>query len=106
MDSAFRSMAGRTKRLLLLALLGGGVTVAASQLSCAEVQADWPFTDGSNGDGGSNNGDGGGPWHCYTGSPTNEPQLLNHCTEADPINRPSNIPATTWDGKSPLPGTQ
>jgi hypothetical protein len=106
MARPIRPLFGSLKRWLALALLGGTLAVAASVLNCAEVQQDWPLGDSGNSDGGDNRTDGGGPWRCFTGTATNESQLLNHCTESEPINRPSNIPPTTWDGKSPLPGTQ
>jgi hypothetical protein len=37
------------------------------------------------------------------GTPSKEEELLNRCTEAERIDRPSAIPPAKWDGKSPLP---
>lgn len=96
------------KRGLALALgVAGflGLATGASQLSCAEAFVDWNIDEGSdnpNPDGGPADGD-VTPDRCYTGTPTSEPQFYNKCTEAERIERTSNIPAMTWDGKSPLP---
>lgn len=94
-----------------LALFSGGLGAAAlvvfcGQLSCAEVDGGWdPDDPGKPGDGGSGGDmpDGDGVWRCYTGVSTTEEQFLNHCTEAERVERPSSIPPMTWDGKSPLP---
>ena len=86
----------------LFALLLG-----TSQLRCANADGGWESDasvnnpDGGRGDGG--NPDGGEDVRCFTGTATTELQLLNHCTEAEHVDRASSIPAKTWDGKSPLP---
>ncbi len=78
-----------------------GLCVTVSQMTCAEVEMQqWP--DDGRRDGGTGS-DGDGAWHCYTGSPSTEEQFLNRCTNAERIERPSNIPPMTWDGRSPLP---
>ena len=55
-------------------------------------------------DGGLSDADGGdGTWHCFTGTPTNDDQFLNHCTESERVDRASYVPIGTWDPKNPLP---
>lgn len=95
-------------RLAALGLGALGLAAAAllaSQLHCAEAEVGWKNDDPGRGDmpgdGGLDGGDDG--VHCFTGTATNEVQLLNHCTEAEHVDRPSHIPPTTWDGKPPLP---
>lgn len=92
-------------RRLMLLLAGVGSVLLASQLRCAEVESGW-FDDGNtppgSGDGGTG-GDGGTEVRCFSGTAVTEQQLLNHCTEAEHVDRPTHIPETTWDGKSPLP---
>ncbi|MFT3754967.1 MAG: hypothetical protein QM769_03305 [Pseudoxanthomonas sp.] len=81
--------------------------LGASQLRCANAEGGWEGDasvnnpDGGRSDGG--NPDGGEDVRCFTGTATTELQLLNHCTEAEKVERASSIPAKTWDGKSPLP---
>jgi hypothetical protein len=102
--AAFFSATGRTSRKLLLAGLGAlGLAVAAGQLHCAEVQSDWSSWDDIRPDGGVKPDGGEEPWRCFTGTPATEDQFQNHCTDAERVERPTNIPLTTWDGKSPLP---
>ena len=92
-------------RRLMLLLAGVGSVLLASQLRCAEVESGW-FDDGNtppgSGDGGSG-GDGGTEVRCFSGTAITEQQLLNRCTEAERVERPSRIPTMTWDGKSKLP---
>ena len=80
------------------------LALLTSQFHCAEVENGWKIDDPSltdeRGDGG---GDGGDDGRCYNGTATTELQLLNHCTEAEHVDRMSHIPTTTWDGKYPLP---
>jgi hypothetical protein len=99
---------GRTLRSAGLAGLGlGALLLCTSQLHCALSEAGWlkdsgtADTDGGYPDGGNPDGDNG--VRCFTGTATTELQLLNHCTEAEHVERVSNIPAATWDGKMPLP---
>jgi hypothetical protein len=40
---------------------------------------------------------------CVTGVPQTEVELFNRCTDADRVTRGSKIPASLWDGQSPLP---
>ena len=81
---------------------------STSQLRCASADNGWEGdastgdTDGGRPDGGNPDG-GGDDVRCFTGTATTELQLLNHCTEAEHVDRVSAIPAKTWDGKSPLP---
>ena len=84
----------------------GAVALLASQLHCAEAEVGWRSDDPSQSDlpGGGDGGlDGGDGVQCFKGTATTEQQLLNHCTEAEHVDRPTHIPETTWDGKSPLP---
>ena len=84
----------------------GALVLLASQLHCAEAEVGWRSDDSSQSDlpDGFDGGlDDGGGVQCFTGTATTEPQLLNHCTEAEHVDRPTHIPTTTWDGKSPLP---
>jgi len=81
----------------------GGLVATFSQLSCAQVETGWITEEPARVDGGMMLPDGDGAWHCFTGTATSEEQFLNHCTEAERIERPTNIPLATWDGKSPLP---
>ena len=84
----------------------GALVLLASQLHCAEAEVGWRSDDPGQSDlpGGGDGGlDDGGGVQCFTGTATTEPQLLNHCTEAEHVDRPTHIPTTTWDGKSPLP---
>ena len=84
----------------------GAAALLASQLHCAEAEVGWKNDDPGQGDmpGGDGGRDGGDDGvHCFTGTATTEVQLLNHCTEAERVDRASHIPMTTWDGKSPLP---
>lgn len=76
----------------------------ASQMTCAEAESggDYPPY-GNKSDGGTDKPDGDDLWQCFTGTATNEAELLDHCTEAERVDRASSIPATTWDGTSPLP---
>lgn len=99
-----------TKRIFSLGLTAvcfGALGLLASQLHCAEAESGWKIDDPSmsdlpgNGDGGTDGGDDG--VHCYNGTATSELQLLNHCTEAEHVDRATHIPTTTWDGQSPLP---
>lgn len=113
LTSAKQGRSGATAALSRLAALGlgalglGAVALLASQLHCAEAEVGWRGDDPGqgdlpgNGDGGLDGGDDG--VHCFTGTATTELQLLNHCTEAEHVDRASHIPPTTWDGKSPLP---
>jgi len=89
--------------------LGGSLLLAAlalgtSQLRCADANnyivddADDP---GVTGDGGTKGDMAEGP--CFMGTPMTEVQFFNRCTDAERIERGSHIPATTWDGQSPLP---
>ncbi len=85
-------------------LFGAGLLFITSQITCAEVANYWNEdnqpqkpTDGGDVDGGD------GMWRCFMGTPSKEEELLNRCTEAERIDRPSAIPTATWDGKSPLP---
>lgn len=94
-------------RITSLGLAAAGLCalgILASQLHCAEVENGWKIdealTDMHGGDGGDGGDDG---VHCYNGTATTELQLLNHCTEAEHVDRMSHIPPTTWDGKYPLP---
>jgi hypothetical protein len=102
--SAGSESTSRWQSLLRLGLLGAGLLFLTSQMTCAEVASYWnddnrpPMT----GDGGDVDG-GDGMWRCFMGTPSKEEELLNRCTEAERIDRPSAIPTATWDGKSPLP---
>ncbi len=99
-------MAMRITSLGLLAVGFGALGLLASQLHCAEAETgfgdDPSMSDmpGGGGDGGDLGDDG---VHCYNGTATSELQLLNHCTEAEHVDRATHIPTTTWDGQSPLP---
>lgn len=88
--------------LLLLcgALIGGALLLAPSCASTDGGQGEdlaQPAGDGGAGDGGAD------PMGCFMGNPQTEPELLNRCTEAERIERPSRVPAELWDGKAPLP---
>ncbi|MBL9003731.1 MAG: hypothetical protein JNJ46_05755 [Myxococcales bacterium] len=89
---------------LRLAILAAGLLFVTSQMTCAEVANFWgedtPQQKPS--DGGDTDG-GDGMWRCFMGTPSKEEELLNRCTEAERIDRPSAIPPAKWDGKSPLP---
>ncbi|HND10180.1 MAG TPA: hypothetical protein PLY80_07070 [Pseudomonadota bacterium] len=85
------------------ALLTGTLLLFASQLRCADannfIEDDDPALTG---DGGVQKGDlAEGP--CFMGTPQTEPNLLNRCSDAERIERGSKIPASLWDGQSPLP---
>jgi hypothetical protein len=101
------SIPARAGRSLLLVLGLGLFVLLGSQLHCADVAGDWGTNDGGdsdmpgNGDGGADGGYDG--VHCYTGTATSELLLLNHCTDAEHVDRATHIPKTTWDGQSPLP---
>ncbi len=97
-------MRSRYHNALRLGILGAGLLFIASQMTCAEVASYWNDDNPppSSGDGGTPDG-GDGMWRCFMGTPTKEDELLNRCTEAERIDRPSAIPKATWDGKSPLP---
>lgn len=104
-----QKVAGKLSRLAALGLgaLGlGAAALLASQLHCAEAEVGWKNDDPGQGDmrldGGGGDGFDDGV-HCFTGTATTEVQLLNHCTEAERVERATHIPQATWDGKSPLP---
>ena len=87
-------------------IIGLSITIALTGLFCAEVQSGgWP----DDGDGPIVLPDGGSPgdadmtWHCFTGTPTTEPQLFDRCTEAERVDRASYIPPTVWMPGTPLP---
>ena len=86
--------------LILLSL-----TVAVTGFRCAEVVPGWgDDIDGGHKPDGGDQGDGGDmEWHCFTGTAQTEDQLLNHCTEAERIERATNVPASLWDPQTPLP---
>ena len=93
-------------RITSLGLAAAGLCALGlllSQLHCAEVESGWrndeTQTDMQGGDG----GDGGDNGSCYNGTATTELQLLNHCTEAEHVDRMSHLPTGLWDGKYPLP---
>lgn len=80
------------------------LTVAATGFRCAEVVPGWGDIDGPEvPDGGKVDAADMGEWHCFTGTAQTEEQLLDHCTEAERIDRPTNVPPTVWDPKNPLP---
>lgn len=92
----------------LSARLGRGLFLLALGLVCSQVRcagADNYFTDDGNpmvsGDGGTKPDLAEGL--CFMGTPQNEGQLLNRCTDAERIERGSHIPSSTWDGTSTLP---
>lgn len=103
MNAAFDSAAQKLQKGAFCGLLAVGLAIFGSQITCAEVQgSDWSDSD-SRRDGGLGQADGDGTWHCFTGTALTEEQFLNRCTDAERIERPSHIPQSVWDGKSPLP---
>lgn len=107
MPASNRNQPSAARRILTLlsgGLLAGALVIFCGQFSCAEVEGGWDPDDPPNkpGDGGTNKDmpDGDDIWRCYTGVATTEEQLLNHCTEAEHVDRPTNIPAEKWDGKT------
>lgn len=99
-----RAIVSRWKPSLRLVLLGASLLFVTSQMTCAEVANFWD--DDNRPQTGKDGGDvdaGDGMWRCFMGTPSKEDELLNRCTEAERIDRPSSIPTATWDGKSPLP---
>lgn len=100
-----RSTLKRLKGVVLSGLAAAALSFAASQMTCAEAVQDWGL-DPIRGDGGTSDSDGGGgPWRCFTGTATNDEQFLNHCTEAERVERLTYVPIGTWDPKDPLPQT-
>lgn len=96
--------AKRIKTAVISGLLTAGLIFATSQMTCAEAVQDWGDDPGRRDGGHGDGGDGGdGVWHCYTGNATTDDQYLNHCTEAERVDRATYVPATTWDPKNPLP---
>ncbi len=84
-------------------LLASTLVLLASQLRCADAN-NYFFDDDPAmvGDGGGPKGDlAEGP--CFMGTPQTESNLFNRCSDAERIERGSKIPATLWDGQSPLP---
>lgn len=93
----------RMKNLATLGLVVMSLSIASFGIYCAEVESGgWNDWDNPNGDGGVKPQPGDMAWHCFTGTPATEEQLLDRCTEAERVDRPSNIPVTTWDPKDPL----
>ncbi|MFO0573178.1 MAG: hypothetical protein U1A78_04200 [Polyangia bacterium] len=96
--------AGTLRRRLLGGLAVLGLLLATSQLRCAQVEQFLSDDDmAGDRDGGSGDTDGGDPIRCFAGTPTDELQLLTRCTEAERVERPMRVPASTWDPKTPLP---
>jgi hypothetical protein len=111
MPMAKNTTLGRRLTSLGLGSLGAlALLLLASQLRCAEAESGWNGDDAATADlpGGGDGGTDGGEdsTKCYTGTATSELQLLNHCTEAERVERATKIPTKTWDGKSPLPYSQ
>ncbi len=92
-------LSARLARGLVLFALG----LACSQVRCADAN-NYFSDDGDpilSGDGGTKPDLAEGL--CFMGTPQNESQLLNRCTDAERIERGSHIPSSTWDGTSSLP---
>lgn len=98
-----RSTFKRLKAVVISGLAATALIFVASQMTCAEAVQDWG-DDPARRDGGLSDADGGdGTWHCFTGTPTNDDQFLNHCTESERVDRATYVPIGTWDPKNPLP---
>jgi len=94
----------RMKSWATLGLFALSLSIASFGIFCAEVESGgWGDNPDPGGDGGPKPPEGDMAWHCFTGTAATEEQLLDHCTEAERVDRVSNIPVTTWDPKDPLP---
>lgn len=79
------------------------VLLVCSQLRCAGADNYIEDDDLSQLEDGGDKTDGKHEDPCFSGTPRTEEQLFNRCTNAEIVERGTKIPATLWDGKSPLP---